>query len=118
MKLNFMSRPAKMKYLLTFIVLSLFGFYATAQNQIHRVEGSPYPASSKPDTLYVISDDSFSHEELLLIQSIQGLCAKTKPALYRDKGSGSSIWIQDIQENYGVYVSNSMDGYILSLIHI
>ena len=118
MKLNFMSMPAKMKYLLTFIVLSLFGFYATAQNQIHRVEGSPYPASSQPDTLYVISDDSFSHEELLLIQSIQGLCAKTKPALYRDKGSGSSIWIQDIQDNYGVYVSNSMDGYIDEILSL
>jgi len=115
MKLKFMMRPTKMKYL-SIILFCILGQLSIAQNIIDRVEGSPYPSSSQPDTLYVVSDDSFTHEELLLLQSIQGLCAKIEPKLYRDKGSGSSIWIQDLQENYNVYVSNAMDGMIEAVL--
>lgn len=104
---------------LVFFTFCLIGLYSIAQSPLNRVEGSPYPASSQPDTLYVFNDELFSHEELLLLQSIQGLCAKTKPKIYRDKGSGSAIWIQDLADNYGVFLSNEMDGdieLVLSLI--
>lgn len=87
-----------------------------AQSFIHRVENSPYPSSSQSDTLYVFNDDSFTHDELLLLQSIQGLCAKIEPKIYRDKGSGSSIWIQDLEENYNVFISTELNGSIDSVL--
>jgi hypothetical protein len=94
------------------LLLWQIGLNCLGQSLIQRIENSPYPASSQPDTLFVFSDDLFTHPELLLLQSIQGLCAKTKPKIYRDKGSGSSIWIEDIEDEYGVYVSDQMDGNI------
>ena len=106
-----------MKYTIFFIYF-LICLSSTAQSLINRIEGSPYPASSQPDTLYVFNDELFSHEELLLLQSIQGLCSKTEPKIYRDKGSGSSIWIQDLADNYDVYVSNEMDGDIESVLSL
>ena len=101
-----------MKPLILMLLLWQIGLNCLGQSLIHRIENSPYPASSQPDTLFVFSDDLFTHPELLLLQSIQGLCAKTKPKIYRDKGSGSSIWIQDIEDEYGVFVSDQMDGNI------
>ncbi len=103
---------------LIFFTFYFVGLYSIAQSPLNRVEGSPYPSSSQPDTLYVFNDELFSHEELLLLQSIQGLCAKTKPKIYRDKGSGSSIWIQDLADNYAVYISNEMNGDIESVLSL
>ena len=100
-----------MKYA-TFVVFIFLALSSLGQNTIDRVEGSPYPSSTQPDTIYVFQDDLFSHDEILLLQSIQGLLSKTEPKIYRDRGSGSSIWIQDLAENYGVFVSNDMDGNI------
>ncbi len=98
---------------LVYLLLGIcFVFVSHSQAQIERIENSPYPSSSQPDTLYVFHDDLFTHDELLLLQSIQGLCSKVEPKIYRDKGSGSSIWIQDLAENYGVYISEEMDGNI------
>lgn len=100
-------------YRLVYLLLGIcFVFVSHSQAQIDRIENSPYPSSSQPDTLYVFHDDLFTHDELLLLQSIQGLCSKVEPKIYRDKGSGSSIWIQDLAENYGVYISEEMDGNI------
>ena len=106
-----------MKYI-SILVFCFFGISSIAQTVIDRIEESPYPASSQPDTLYVFNDELFSHEELLLLQSIQGLCAKTEPKIYRDKGSGSAIWIQDLEENYNVFVSHDMDGDIESVLSL
>jgi len=108
-----------MKHVVLLLLMLQLALNSHGQSQIHRIENSPYPSSSQPDTLYVFTDDSFTHSELLLLQSIQGLCAKTEPKIYRDKGSGSSLWIDDIETIYGVYVSDEMDGNIdtvLSLI--
>ena len=108
-----------MKPLVLLLLIFQFGWSCFSQSIIDRIENSPYPSSSQPDTLYVFTDDFFTHSELLLLQSIQGLCAKTEPKIYRDKGSGSSIWIHDIETTYGVYVSDEMDGNIdtaLSLV--
>ena len=101
-------------FLLTIVVVS------NAQLTVNRVEDSPYPYSKIPDTLYLFHDDLLNHDELLLLQSIQGLLAKEEPKIYRDRGSGSSIWIADLEENHGVYVSDALDGNLdtlLSLFH-
>ena len=95
-----------------------FGLSCFGQSIIHRIENSPYPSSIQPDTLYVFTDELFTYSELLLLQSIQGLCAKTEPKIYRDKGSGSSIWIHDIETEYGVYVSDEMDGNIDTVLSL
>ncbi len=97
-------------------VFVLFLFEVSGQNPIDRVDGSPYPFSSQADTLYVFHDDLLTHDEILLLQSMQGILAKTKPVIYRDRGSGSSIWIADLEENYGVHVSYDLDGNISSLL--
>ena len=95
-----------MMRLVLLLFIFQFGLSCFGQSIIHRIENSPYPSSVQPDTLYVFTDELFTHSELLLLQSIQGLCAKTEPKIYRDKGSGSSIWIHDIETEYGVYVSD------------
>ena len=107
-----------MKPLVFLLILLQFGLNSFSQSAIDRIENSPYPSSSQPDTLYVFTDDLFTHSELLLLQSIQGLCAKTDPKIYRDKGSGSSIWIDDIETVYGVYVSGEMDGNIDTVLSL
>lgn len=103
---------------LIFFIFCLIGLNSIAQSPLNRVENSPYPKSSQPDTLFVFNDELFSQEELLLLQSVQGLCAKTEPKIYRDKGSGSAIWIQDLADNYGVFVSSEMDGDIESVLSL
>ena len=91
---------------------------SNAQLTVNRVEGSPYPYSSIPDTLYLFHDELFNHDELLLLQSIQGILAKEEPKIYRDRGSGSSIWISDLEENHGVYVSDALDGNLDTLLSL
>lgn len=104
------------KQLFLFLCILHIGVVCLGQSVISRVDNSPYPASSQPDTLYVFDDELFSHDELLLLQSIQGLSSKIEPKIYRDKGSGSAIWIQDLEDNYGVFVSPEMDGDIESVL--
>ena len=102
------------------IVILLSGYQIVAQNSIHRVDQSPYPSSSQADTLYLFHDDLLTDYEILLLQSIQGLLAKTEPKIYRDRGGGSSIWINDLAENYNVLVSDEFDGNMepfLSVYH-
>ena len=64
--------------------------------EIDRIEGSIFSYSKKPDTIFVVYDDNFNEEEILIIQTLQGIISKEKPAIYRDVGTGSSIWINDL----------------------
>ena len=100
------------------IVIFLSGYQSIAQNTIHRVNQSPYPSSSQSDTLYLFHDDLLTDYEILLLQSIQGLLAKTEPRIYRDRGGGSSIWINDLAENYNVFVSDEFDGNLEPFISL
>ena len=93
-----------------------------------RITGSAFPYSVKPDTTYIINDNNFSEEETLIIQTIQGILAKSKPRIYRDVGTGSSVWLNDLIEknliipNYSFqndftallsHFKKDIDGYIL-----
>ncbi|MHB9142680.1 MAG: hypothetical protein ACYC25_12465, partial [Paludibacter sp.] len=72
------------KNLLTIsISLFFFSFGLMAQSTINRVEGSPYPYSSAPDKLYLTSE-SYNYSQIIAIQSLQGILAKTKPEILRD----------------------------------
>ncbi len=64
-----------------------------------RILGSSFPYSLKPDSLFIINDSNFSEEEVLIIQTIQGITSKSQPKLYRDVGTGSSVWLNHLIEN-------------------
>lgn len=97
-----------------FFLLPLFIFSQTNISQ--RIENSPYPFSSSFDSLYVINDNDFSEDEIFTIQILQGLLAKEKPRIYRDIGTGSSIWIDDLKNNYNINTDYSYSGDFISLI--
>ena len=97
-----------------------------------RVEGSAFPFSKTPDTVFVVYDDNFTEDEVFIIQTLQGILAKEKPAIYRDVGTGSTIWINDLiskglitpsyifQENLIGLISNFKDqinGYVICDLH-
>ncbi|MDR1336743.1 MAG: RICIN domain-containing protein [Tannerella sp.] len=64
------------------MLFAFFVFFAQAQS-LTRVEGSPYPASAVPDSLYLTSE-SFSYSQKITLQSLQGMLARTKPEILRD----------------------------------
>ena len=97
-------------------VLFCMNFALTAQTTPHRVTNSPYPYSQVPDTLFIIRDGDFSEAERLTIQSLQGLLAKEKPRIYRDRGVGYSIWLQDLMNNYGIVADDSYSKDLLGLV--
>ena len=86
--------------------------------QINRIENSIYPSSNIPDTLYVIQDLNHTEQELFLVQSLQGILAKSKPKIFRERGSGSSIWINDLVQNYNVTRIDSFDNNLTELIEM
>jgi hypothetical protein len=94
-----------------------------------RLQGSPYPVSQKPDTVFVIDDNNFSDTELLTIQTLQGVLAQTKPRIYRVRGDGYPLWLSDLKNYYGIntnytfsadlkgllsFFKNDINGYILT----
>ena len=97
-----------------FLLLPIFVFSQT--NIAQRIENSPYPFSSSFDTLYVINDNDFSEDEIFTIQILQGILAKEKPKIYRDIGTGSSVWIDDLKSNYNIHTNYSYSGDFISLI--
>ena len=72
--------------LLAIVLALLFSIILRAQEP-HRIDGSPFPYSLKPDSVYVVYDNNFSEEEVLIIQTFKGW----QPAIYRDVGTGSSV---------------------------
>ena len=108
-------------------------FVLSVKAQIpERVEGSAFPFSKTPDTVFVVYDDNFTEDEVFIIQTLQGILAKEKPAIYRDVGTGSTIWINDLiskglitpsyifQENLIGLISNFKDqinGYVICDLH-
>ena len=55
----------------------------TAQTTIKRITGSPYPYSVPPTSLYLTSE-TYSYSQVIALQSLQGIIAKTKPEILRD----------------------------------
>ena len=93
-----------------------------------RIENSPYPVSTKPDTLYKVLDNAFYAGQILSIGTMQGILAKTKPRIYRVNSQSYINWLDDLENNYGVTVldiyaadfeglikhfKDEMDGFIL-----
>ena len=119
----------------TIIIVIIFLFLSinlSASNIISRVAGSPYPFSNIPDTIYIVKDNAYSEAERFSTQTLQGLLAKEKPMIYRDRGVGYTLWLKDLINNYNIIVDstyysdftglitkfkNRIDGYILCDLH-
>ena len=105
-----------MRFFYIFFLICLH--FSFAQENINRILHSPFPVSQKPDTLYVIYDQNFSENEILSIQSLQGILSQEKPLIYRDVGTGSSIWINDLIENHNIIPNYSIDNNFEELISL
>ena len=108
-------------------------FILSVKAQIpERIEGSVFPYSQTPDTVFIVYDDNFTEDEVLIVQTLQGILAKEKPTIYRDVGTGSTIWINDLiskglitpsysfQDNFIGLISNFKDqinGYVICELH-
>ena len=98
----------------------------------HRIIGSPYPVSQTPDTLFAVNNFEYPESQQLTIQTLQGLLAKTEPTLFCSVGGGSTVWLEDLDNNYNVvrdntywfdfpgliaHFENKVSGYILCNLH-
>ena len=74
-----------------------------------RISGSPFPMAKKPDTLFTVQLNNFSDPEKIIIQSLQGILAQTKPRIYCviDGSDTYSTFLADLQKSYGVTVINT-----------
>ena len=99
-------------------IIILFSTLIFAQQSKNiRVDESPYPPQSEePDSLIVIFDNDFTNDEIFTIQAMQGITAKSKPIIYRDIGTGSSVWIKDLEDNYNIKTNYNFAGDFLGLI--
>ena len=75
--------------LLSIVLFCLNGLHS--QQSISRVENSPYPAAtSAPDRLYLTSEN-FSYSQKIVLQSLQGMLARSKPEILRDTHGHAGI---------------------------
>jgi len=119
------------KTLILFIIATFSSglAYGQFENIAGRLEGSPYPVSVTPSTLYVINDWGWSESKRLTTITLMGLLAKnSNTMIYNESGVGYSLWLDDLTSNYGVTADKSyyndftglithfqydFDGYIL-----
>ena len=115
------------------LIFFLLVFILSVKAQIpDRIEDSVFPLSQTPDTVFVLYDDNFTEDEVLIIQTLQGILSKEKPAIFRDVGTGSTIWINDLiskglitpsylfQDNFIGLISNyknQINGYVICELH-
>lgn len=103
------------------VLLSCFFSPLTAQT-LQRIEGSPYPYSTPPDTLYLTSEN-YTYSQRIALQSLQGVLAKTKPEILRDIHGVKDLVIKQgikIKDTYYsdfqgllTHFSSRLAGYIL-----
>ncbi|MGL1887861.1 MAG: GxGYxYP family putative glycoside hydrolase [Reichenbachiella sp.] len=85
------------------ICLIVFVESIGAQSVASRLEGSPFPVSQIPDTLYTIKSGELSQGKSVTVMTLQGLLAKTKPRIdFRGK-----FWLKDLVENHGIIADST-----------
>ncbi len=96
-----------MKKLFLLTLLSLIFIRGFSQSA-SRVPGSPFPVSQIPDTLYVINMESLTDDQRLTVITLQGMLAKTKPEIFCWRSVGFPLWLEDLHENYGIYIDSTI----------
>lgn len=83
-----------------------------------RISGSPYPLAVKPDTLFVVDLGYLTNDEILAVESLQGVLAQTKPRIYVTDGPYDSYttWLKDLQDHYGVIVNSTYSSNVAGLL--
>ncbi len=90
--------------------IAIIGLLLIAMQNVHgqfdvasRIDGSPYPVSATPSTLYVVNNWGWSESKRLTTVTLKGLLAKDgNTMIYNESGVGYSIWLKDLVANYGV----------------
>ena len=107
-------------YLLFSLLFSSVGFSQT----VDRIDGSPFPASSMTDTLFIASSE-MSASEQFTVGSLSGILARTKPMILQQqyfheqlvKNSGFDIKYFTINSSNLTgalkFFASRLDGYIL-----
>lgn len=114
-----------MMHKLKIIALIFIGLSTISNAQIvDRVDGSPFPGTVKPDTLFYTSN-SMSESEIFATGSLSGILARTKPMILqwqyfhqeivREQGSGFKIFTTYSNDFSGLlkFFASRLDGYIL-----
>ncbi|HEY6915877.1 MAG TPA: hypothetical protein VI413_14460, partial [Paludibacter sp.] len=113
-----------MRKLITLLLLSIFLHAAGIAQQVSRVEGSPFPGTVKPDTLYYTSN-SMAESEIFATGSLSGILAKKKPMILqwqyfhqeivRESGQGYKIFDTYSNDFTGLlrFFAKRLNGYIL-----
>jgi hypothetical protein len=97
--------------------LALGGFAtAIAQPGPSRLPGSPYPATARPDTLYTVSDGSWTAGQRIVVGALQGLLARVKPRIYRLPTARYSAWLSDLESRHGIRVDRTYQGDFTGLL--
>lgn len=127
-----MKKQIQFKICVILFITLPFSNLLFGQQQADRLDGSPFPVSSIPDSIFIVKDSHYNEAELLTINTLQGVLAKETPQIYRDYGTGYSIWLQDFSENYPVKIDttflsdfegliehfkDSIAGYVLCNLH-
>ena len=105
--------PRKIVFTLSIICSTLF---CHAQ-YIDRLQGSPYPSSRRPDTLFIVDDLKLSAPQQFVVQSLQGLLAQYRPKIYRISDAGSLMWLSELHSRYGVYMRDTFKNDYVELVH-
>ncbi len=102
------------------IISLLFLLLQTVSAQFNvasRIDGSPYPVSATPSTIYVINDWGWSEAKRFTTSTLMGLLAKSgNTMLYNESGDGYATWLNDLVANYGVYKDSSYYNNFTGLI--
>ncbi|MDB5282882.1 MAG: GxGYxY sequence motif-containing protein [Bacteroidota bacterium] len=98
------------------VILFILGSLSAHSQYVDRIAGSPYPASRKPDTLFIVDDAKLSEDQQVVVQSLQGLLAQYRPKIYRVSDEGSLMWLSELHSRYGVFMIDSFKNDYLSLV--
>lgn len=113
-----------MRRLFTFLIFSVLIYSGSNAQQVSRVENSPFPGSTKPDTLYYTSN-SMAESEIFATGSLSGILAKKKPMILqwqyfhheivRESGLGFKIFDTYSNDFAGLlrFFAKRLNGYIL-----
>ena len=117
-----MARARRLPLLLCIVLVAV---YARASQGPFRVPGSPYAAPRMGPNcarvIYTFDDLKLTQSQLLTIQTLQGILARSCPTLLRT-GSGApgdmqSVFAHDLVK-YGVQLNSSLSGDFVGLLTV